>query len=536
MASESPLSVNRAFLQQLGLADDEPLPVFQRLARLAAHVTRFPIGLVTLVSDEGQWNKGRWGLDEGFLDAAHALCSNFLPADGLVVVPDLAADPRLQRHPLVHLPPHVRAYAGSPIRHGALPLGMVCVVDVQPRAPSPEDAAALEDIAAAATLVLDNLAHQRDLELERERAVDFASASGDWFWEVDARLRYSWLSPNFHEHTGMDEHQLLNWPIADAPVIARFLEEPPRTLRQVLQQRQSFSGVAVEMPIRGRPCVVALNARALFEADGRFTGYRGTARDVTVLVAAAQAAEQQALEKDKAQRANEAKSAFLSRASHELRTPLNAIIGFTQLMELEDAQALPEKVQQRLRIVRQGAEHLLDLVNDILDLSNLEFGTGLEPERVALAPLLDECCAMLAVEAAKRGVHIHWQVADGAQLVCAAPAALRRVLLNLLSNAVKYNRDNGHVDLQAHAEDSKVRVSVRDTGPGIPSALHSRLFRPFDRLGAERTPVAGSGLGLLVARSLVRAMEGELEVDSEVGVGTTARLTLKRPPAVAAAG
>jgi signal transduction histidine kinase len=529
MAPQNALSSNAAVLQRLGLANHHPLPVYQRLARLAATVTGFPVGLVSLVAAEGQWNKGRWGLERGFLDMTSALCPHFLPAEGPVVLPDVSADPRLGGNLLVQQAPNVRAYAASPLRHAGLPMGMVCVLDVRPHAPSPEAVAALDDIAAAASLVLDNLAHQHELEQERERAVDFASASGDWFWELDARLHYTWVSPNVHEHTGMDQAQLIAWPIGEAPVLTRFPDEPPSRLVDILQQRQSFAGISVEMPIRGRPCVVALNGRALFDEEGHFTGYRGTARDVTEVVAMARAAEHEAMEREKALRANEAKSAFLSRASHELRTPLNAIMGFTQLMELEDAPALPEKVQQRLRIVRQGAEHLLDLVNDVLDLSKLEIGDGLQREVVALAPVVDECCAMLAVDAARRGVQVTWEVMPGAEQVCAAPTALRRVLLNLLSNAVKYNRDQGRVDVVAQPEGERVQVCVRDTGQGIASALHSRLFRPFDRLGAERTKVAGSGLGLLVARSLARAMEGELAVDSQEGVGTTAWLTLKRP-------
>jgi signal transduction histidine kinase/ActR/RegA family two-component response regulator len=233
-------------------------------------------------------------------------------------------------------------------------------------------------------------------------------------------------------------------------------------------------------------------------------------------------------ERDKiaAQRANESKSQFLSRVSHELRTPLNAILGFGQLLRMDDSNERPAADRERIEAIRVAGERLLALINDMLDLAQIEQGRlQLEPRPLDAHAAVHAAQLMLGPSAAERGITIQNMVPAGLVQVLADERALGQVLLNIMSNAVKYNRAEGQVSVGAEVGDTVV-LSIVDTGPGLTPEQMKSLFEPFNRLGAERTTTVGSGLGLVIAKALVEAMGGSLGVSSEVGQGTTVRLTL----------
>ena len=223
---------------------------------------------------------------------------------------------------------------------------------------------------------------------------------------------------------------------------------------------------------------------------------------------------------EEAVRANDAKTAFLSRMSHELRTPLNAILGFGQV--LESAPELAERDRDAAgRIVRAG-RHLLRLIDEVLDLSRIEAGTvALRPEVVQAGEVMAESIELVTPSARERDVDVR-TVLDGGATVRADRQRLRQVLLNLLINAVKYTAPGTSVSLECtRPRDGVVRFAVVDEGPGIPTDLQARLFEPFDRLGAEGGAVEGTGLGLVVSRELVEAMGGQMGVQSAPGEGST---------------
>ena len=221
--------------------------------------------------------------------------------------------------------------------------------------------------------------------------------------------------------------------------------------------------------------------------------------------------------------ANNAKIEFLSRMSHELRTPLNAILGFSQLLEIERLDAgQRESVSQ---ITRAG-RHLLELVNEVLDISRIDSGNmSLTPEPLAVDELMREALDLIRPLAVTRGIELVLEpaVLSPGLYVLADRQRLRQVCLNLLSNAVKYNREGGRVMLDGgpSPDGKRVRLSVADTGLGIARESLPRLFTPFERLGAEKTEVEGSGIGLALAKRLVESQGGELSVASEPGVGST---------------
>jgi protein-histidine pros-kinase len=234
--------------------------------------------------------------------------------------------------------------------------------------------------------------------------------------------------------------------------------------------------------------------------------------------------------------ASRAKTAFLSNMSHELRTPLNAVIGFAQLLEADRSGALSPKQREYAGFIHQGGHHLLQLVNEVLDLSTIEAGRlNLSIAPVAAHEALTVVQRGLMPLAVKAGVELILRPTDGLADTLADKVRLHQCLTNLVSNAIKYNRPGGSVILEASsAPGGCIRYSVADTGVGIPTERQSQLFQPFQRLGAEHTHVEGTGLGLALTQRLVEAMGGRMGFTSEPGRGSRFWIDLPAQAASAA--
>jgi PAS domain S-box-containing protein len=310
---------------------------------------------------------------------------------------------------------------------------------------------------------------------------------------------------------------------------------------------------------------VAVELRRLFEgADGTLTSYRFRAhhvdghmvsietrgrlirdeagrearavlvsRDVTVATAA-EAVLQEA--KEAAERANTAKSEFMSRMSHELRTPLNSVLGFAQILEMELKS--PDQLEM-VGFIHNSGKYLLELINEVLDISRIESGhISVMIEPIVLQDLEKECIELVRPQANELGITI-LSPSDYDFHVLGDQQRLKQVMLNLLSNAIKYNRPNGSVTISCAPQPrSKVRLSVSDTGPGISPDLVERLFTPFDRLDAETSGIEGTGLGLALSKGLVEAIGGTMGIESTVGSGSTFWIELPnaKAPKTALAG
>jgi len=232
--------------------------------------------------------------------------------------------------------------------------------------------------------------------------------------------------------------------------------------------------------------------------------------------------------REAAESANRAKTEFVSRMSHELRTPLNAMLGFAQLLELDRLAPLTDSQRQWARQIQQAGWHLLDMINDTLDLSRIEAGAlSLSPQVLELDAVLHAVRAMMAPAAAERDVRIDVEPVPDALRVRGDDKRLRQILINLMSNAIKYNVPGGTVTVvAARATGDTAEVSVTDTGPGMSEAQIAQLFQPFNRLGREQSAVEGTGIGLVISQRLAGLMGGQLRAHSEPGRGMTFVLSM----------
>lgn len=276
---------------------------------------------------------------------------------------------------------------------------------------------------------------------------------------------------------------------------------------------------------------LSMNTRPLFDAAGTtITGVVNTFIDITDrrrdegLRAAKEAAELASL----------AKSAFLARMSHELRTPLNSILGFAQLLQYDPGVRAEDKSLKKVGHIIDAGNHLVAMVDEILDLSRIEAGAlSMSPEAVDVDMLIQDCVALSMPQATLRNITFDYAGAAEGAWVHGDRTRLRQIIVNLLSNALKYNRAGGSVYVSLGGNPTQVEIAVRDTGQGLTSAQISALYQPFNRLGAEATAVEGTGIGLVIVKQLVEAMDGTIHVTSTIGKGSTFTLLFRR---VAAGG
>ncbi|MEK8049854.1 CHASE domain-containing protein [Ideonella sp. DXS22W] len=375
----------------------------------------------------------------------------------------------------------------------------------------------------------------RDSERRLRNIFDQAPV-GIIYADLDGRIREA--NPRLREMTGLDADTLAQRRI---PELLHPDDQPAAAAR--LAQLLRGGPVAPWPPARLNPPAPApapeawVQARCsvLLDAVGRPERLVAVMEDITDQRRRQEAEQGRA----RAESANLAKSEFLSRMSHELRTPLNAMLGFAQLLELDRRQPLaPHQAGWAAQILRAGW-HLLEMINDTLDLSRIEAGElRLQPGVVALAPLVHHCVAMVETAAAQRGIQIDLQLADDTPELLADETRLRQVLTNLLSNAVKYNVDQGRIRIASQALDGGrgVELRVSDTGLGLSEAQMAELFQPFNRLGREHGSVEGTGIGLVISRRLAELMGGSLHAERGQGApgATGATFVLRLPSAVQA--
>jgi PAS domain S-box-containing protein len=315
--------------------------------------------------------------------------------------------------------------------------------------------------------------------------------------------------------TGCTRDELIGAPFKN------YFTDPERAeagIKLVLSEKKVTNYELTALARDGKQTLVSYNATTFYDRDRTLQGVFAAARDVTESKRLNAELERAML---LAEKANLAKSEFLSSMSHELRSPLNAIIGFGQLLESDSP---PPRIAQKESIAQilHAGWHLLKLVDEILDLAKIESGqVPMSKEPVSLAEVMLDCRGMIEPQAQQHGVRITFPALDIPYFVLADPTRVEQVLINLLSNAIKYNVKSGAVDVTCgECVPGRIRVSIRDTGAGLSPEQLTQLFQEFNRLGQETSGEQGTGIGLVVAKRLVERMGGTIGVESTVGAGS----------------
>jgi len=359
---------------------------------------------------------------------------------------------------------------------------------------------------------------------------------GDAVITTDAAGRVILLNPVAEHLTGWLQADATGRPVGEVFHILNQETRQPSTIPVIetlaLGTIQGLANHTLLVARDGKECAIADSCAPIRNRDGQVIGAVLVFRNVTEEYAVQQALRDRSVElesaKSVAEKANLAKSNFLSSMSHELRTPLNAILGFAQLLETGAPPPTPTQ-KRNIEQILKGGWYLLELVNEILDLALIEAGrVTLSGEPVSLLEVIIECRSMIEPMAQKRGIGMTFLHFDLPYHVKADRTRLKQVLINLLVNAIKYNQSGGTVTVEcAPSPPDALRISVRDTGVGMSPAQLSQLFQPFNRMGKEATPEEGTGIGLVVTKRLIELMGGAIGVDSTVGVGSVFWIELR---------
>jgi PAS domain S-box-containing protein len=340
-----------------------------------------------------------------------------------------------------------------------------------------------------------------------------------WFARPDGYLTY--CNPYWYEYTGLSESDTLGhaWTAAIHPEDRDFVVG---SWQAAVQDGKDYE---VEMRLRGKNgkyCWFLARGRPSRDESGKVDAWLGIAVDIE---------ERKKAEQD-AWAASQAKSEFLASMSHELRTPLNAIGGYAELLAMGVRGPLNAEQAQDIARIRRSQQHLLTLINDVLNFAKVDAGqTEYRLTAVPVDEALHDTESMIAPQILAKGLRYDYKGGDKSFSVLADPEKLQQIVLNLLSNAVKFTEPGGTVTLSSELAGNCIDIKVADTGPGIPAEKLDRIFDPFVQVDRRlNQPVQGVGLGLAISQDLAQAMDGKITVESEVGEGSTFTLSLPRAP------
>ncbi len=495
---------------------------FDNLVELVVHICETPIAALSLLDNDRSYLRSAVGLDICDISQHDSLFEYISQQNRVTVIEDI------QQHSSFPNIAGIRFCAGIPLIDSAnRRLGVLCVFDTIPRGLNSTQIKALNTLTKQLTDIVGMQFTLKNLEHEKKKYAALLQISGDGVHIFDRAGKVIDVNEKFCEMLGYTRQELLAMNVADWD--AGF---SPDSLKDKVQQtfhtpeifdtkHRRKNGHIFDVEISAQPVWID-NQLYLWNAS----------RDITVRKQVEAARErlikeskehEQVLQKakDAAEAANRAKSEFLVNVSHELRTPLNAILGFAQLMQMDEK--LDDRSKQQAQKIEQAGLLLLNQVNDLIDLGRIESGKlQLNIETVTIDQAMNDSIKLVESMAEKQEIGIIYQSSVNEAVTIQADASrLRQILINLLSNAIKYNRPQGSVTLACQIRADRIRLSVTDTGTGIPISLQNRIFTSFDRLGKEGGAIEGTGIGLTICKNIVEAMGGNIGFESIDGQGST---------------
>ena len=500
-----------AELHNLCLLDTPPEERFDRLTRIAQRLFGVRIVLVSLIDNERQWFKSSQGLNARETPRNISFCGHAILADGAFVVEDASLDPRFADNPLVTAPLGIRFYAGMPLQGPqGHKVGTLCLIDPTPRKFSPEDAAALHDLAELVMLELTNQAltlavnSARESESRLRQITDTVPALIAY---RDRQQRFCFHNRAYEELFNLSSEQIIGRTFAELAgpqANERVQDKFEEVLRgHPVRYEQTFRNRLGELRIYDMQYAPRYGEGP---EKGQVIGFYSLGADITEL-----------------KRINRMKTEFISTVSHELRTPLTSIRGSLGLVLGGVAGELPDAVKSLLDIANNNCERLIRLINDILDSEKIESGKmQLELKVVNMAQLVQQAMTANKGFADQHGVRLVLQAPDDSLQASVDSDRLVQVVTNLLSNAVKFSPPDGTVNVKVLQVAQGVRVEVIDCGPGIPDEFRDRIFEKFSQADAsDSRQKGGTGLGLNISQALVHKMGGQIGFASRAGAGST---------------
>ncbi|WEM43908.1 ATP-binding protein [Photobacterium sp. DA100] len=351
-------------------------------------------------------------------------------------------------------------------------------------------------------------ARTQELTHSQQRFKDFAKTVGDWFWEVDTDYRFTYISsPNLANHT-VDSNCILD-------IFGETLEYRKK-LKLIFDRQSAFEDLEWQLPEDEGGLWISLSGTPYFNKQGQLLGYRGTAKDIT---SRKQQIEEIKQARRQAEDANKAKSEFLAMMSHEIRTPLNAVLG---LLDMLSGSGLDHKQQSWIGQMDQSAQLLLTIINDILDLSRIESASfELFNSQIRLSDCTDLVITQLQDQARKKGIKLSSNIEpDVPDRIIGDKNRISQVLFNLVGNAIKFTNE-GSVSVDISRMGNKLYLKIFDTGIGISPEAQKQLFKPFKQAdGSITRKYGGTGLGLAISQHLIKKMQGEIQLESQLHVGS----------------
>lgn len=388
-----------------------------------------------------------------------------------------------------------------------------------------------------------NLELQKEMKIARDSENRFrtlVNSIPELVWMKDVNGIYMMCNPLFENFFGAKEAEIAgktDFDFVDAPLAAFFRE---KDLRAIEEGRPTKNEEWITFAVGGHRALLEVIKTPIFDEDGRLVGVLGVGRDMTERNAIDEVKNQYRVQledtvasrtkeleiaKNGAESANRAKSTFLANMSHEIRTPMNAVLGFAQLLEKDPS--LSEQARKKVGTILKSGEHLLDLINDILEMSRIEAGkVSLNMEMVDLWALLDDLVLVFHPRTEEKGLQLLLEKAeDLPRFIKSDHNKLRQILVNLLGNAVKFTMNGGITITARSIQPGMIGIDVVDTGIGVTKDDLLRLFRPFERLPQGEQVAGGTGLGLALSREYAQMLGGDIHVESELGHGSTFQLS-----------